>query len=289
MFICSGNTEWAIFFSFLEYVSVIGLTYIYTMSIYKKYKNKEIKEYETLDLIIIIFSIMQIYIILISLLSNPYYGFNLIQGILKFSQNTIISACLLLTLWHFHLSMLELIKYLIIVMIVFDIFSVCFIFLSEINFFTLDYCKNSYLIMMTVLGLIVNLCVLTYSLYKKINEKKEKEYIPLIYDDNFVLSPMMKDCNSNIKRMKNFYLNLIIIISVSYIIDLYYKTVLSILSEDKIFCNYYGNLGDSFNFESFLFCNFSFLVRDLAPNIYIFFSLFTRKKKVSRTSLTEPL
>jgi hypothetical protein len=289
MFICSGNTEWAMFFTFLEYVLIIGLTYFYTMSMYKKYKNKELKEYETLDLIIIIFSIMQIYIILISLISNPYYGFNLIEGILKFSQNTIISACLLLTLWHFHSSMLELIKYLIIVMIIFDLFSICLIFFSEINFFTLDYCRTSYLIIMTVIGLILNLSDLVYSSYKKINEKKEKEYIPLIYDDNFILSPMMRDCNSNIKRMKSFYLNLIIIISVSYLIDLYYKTVLSTLSEDKIKCNYYGNLGDSFDFESFLFCNFSFLVRDLAPNIYIFFSLFTRKKKVSRTSLIEPL
>ena len=106
MYICNGNTGWGIFLNICESSTIIALAYLFTMSLILKNRNKELKNYETLDLMIIILSTIQIYLIILCLILGSSYGLSLIEDLFKFSQNALIAGCLLLTLWHYHTTML---------------------------------------------------------------------------------------------------------------------------------------------------------------------------------------
>jgi hypothetical protein len=286
MYICNGTTGWGIFLNLCEYITTIALGYLFTMSIIVKNRNKELKNYETLDLIIIILSTIQIYIILLCLLLGTNYGLSLLEDLFKFSQNALLAGCLLLTLWHYHSTMLEFIKYLIIAMLIFDFIVLLSILFSNIEFFETKFCKSTLQFIMIILGLVINVSTIIYSMYKKYN--KIKDFIPL-NDEHFILSPIMRNCDSNIKRMKNFYLNLLFILSLSYLVDVYYKSFMVVIDPVSGGCVFLNDKGGEFDFGNFLFCSLSFALRDILPHCYIFIEFFRRQTNVSRSSLIEPL
>jgi hypothetical protein len=286
MYICNGTSGWGIIFDIAEWLTTISIAYLFTMSIILKKRNNELKNYETLDLLLIILSMVQIYFILLCFLFGSNYGLSLLEDLFKFSQNALIAGCLLLTLWHYHATMLEYMKYLIIVMLVFDFMILISILFSSVSFFETSFCKSVIQFLMIIIGLMINFSTSMYSIYKKYN--KTRNFVPL-NEEHFILSPIMKSCDLNIKRMKNFYLNLLIILSFSYLVDIYYKTVMVSMEPITNTCIFLNDKGQDFDFGNFLFCKFSFILRDVLPHIYIFYEFFSRQTKVSRSSLIEPL
>jgi hypothetical protein len=315
MYICGGSTLWATLFTIIEYISIFLIAYLYTSSLIEMYKNGESSCYEKLDLILIGLSILQIYVIGLEIISDSYIGLNYLLGLFKFSENSIVTGCLLfqIMLWQHHSITLDIVKYFLMGMIVFDIVTIGFIILFEPSFFEPSYCQSTVLTVLVISSLLINFVILLYALYKRFQERSEENITLLAEEeDQYNLSKIIQKYTFSIRKMKNYYIIIIVTFTLSYLVDIYWKlektsstidksntdmngniTILNstLTMNNTMHCDYYGNFKETFQFGEFLFCNFSYILKDLVPHIYIYISLFRLKHNMitRSSSLIEPL
>jgi hypothetical protein len=321
MYICGGDTQWANLFTIIEYATIITLAYLYSKGMFQMYKGGESLYYEKLDLILIGLSIIQVYIIGIEIISDSYRGLTYIHGLFKFSQNAIITGCLLfqIMLWQHHAISLYVVKYFIMGVIIFDIVTILIIMLFETSFFESSYCRSAIITVLIISSIIMNVGILIYAFYKRLQENNEERNFSLLAeeDDQYNLGKIIQRYTFSIRKMKNYYLIIIATFTLSYLVDMYWKLILTgssfteevtlmsgngtalnstillsnEITEDNSTCYYYGSLGGNFLFGDFLVCNFSYILKDLVPHTYIYISLFRLKHNMitRSSSLIEPL
>jgi hypothetical protein len=321
MYICYGNTAWSAFFTICEVSSTLILAFLYTTNIIKIYKNGLKENYDNLDLILVFLSIFQIYFMLCKFIFSDYFGFTLFQETFKFSQNLIISACLLfhVMLWQQSSVTLYLIKHYILLMIIWDLCTIIFSFIFESSFMEINFCKSIILIILAIIGLLVDLGILSFAVYKNFEDKADVS-LNLIVEDHYNLNDIIQKYTSSVKRLKKYYLLIVVSFALSYFVDIYFKLIMtswggennilnnktntlynqtiipnemysnstkisSIHNRTDTGCSYYGNLGDNFSIKELIICSVSFFFRDLGPHVYIFLALMIYKPSVvSRSS-----
>jgi hypothetical protein len=231
MYICGGNTIWAYTFTLIEYILIALIAYLYTTSVIQIYKNKETYNYENIDLILIILSLVQVYILVLEIFTDTYIGFKYMIGIFKFSQNSIITGCLLfqIMLWQHYQITLTIVKYFIMSMIIFDVVTIFIIMMFETSFFEINYCRSLVLCTLVVVSIAMDVGVLLYALYKRFMENNENSSLNLLTeeDDQYNLSKIIQKYTYSIRTMKNYYLIITAIFTVSFIIDIYWKFYLT--------------------------------------------------------------
>jgi hypothetical protein len=321
MYICGGETIWANIFICCEYLFIILLAYLYTSNLFHIFRYKETNNYENLDLILIILSLIQIYLMILELITDSYLGLNMLQGIFKFSQNSIITGCLLfqIMLWQHYSITLYIIKYFIISMIVFDLVTILFVILFETSFFEINYCRSVILIALVAISIAMDFGIFAYAFYKRVRENENEDTnnpMTLLNeeDDQYNIGKVIQKYATSIKKMKNYYLIIIATFTISFLTDIYMKVywttseaietattdmgaINNAMNSTLLFttdnnnnynnttCSYYGNLGENFSFDDFIFCNFALILRDLTPHVYIFVSMFRFKQNlITRSS-----
>lgn len=225
MNICYGDTGWGFFFFICEILIIFILGFFYSRNTYIIFKNGEQSQYEFFDWILIFLSSLQIYILFFSLIVGFFFGFVLVSEILKFSQNMIISGILLsqILIWSKFAVTDKLVKIFIFFLISFDFIIFLSGIYSEYSFFEANYCTSDSINFLIVFGLIINLGLIAYTVYKNFEEKKDVKSLNLILEDKNNLDQILQRLTVNIKTMKKYYLIIIIAFTVSFLIDIYFK------------------------------------------------------------------
>lgn len=317
MLICTGNTGLSSFLSLCEFTLITILAILYTKNIFRIYKEDEIEKYEYLDRILMLLSSCQIFLLFIVFLSSEYFGISLIYEVLKFSENAIICGCLLfqIMLWQHYSVTFYLVKHYIIIMVIFDVITILCGVSFEYSFFEVNTCPSLIMIILSLIGLFFGLGIMGYAVYKNFEEKTDVSLHSLVVEDHYNLNNIFQKYANSIKKMKKYYLLIIVSFTLSYFVDIYFKLIMTRDIEDNIDnnagiqsnytytnitniynsnttlpaneenCSYYGNLGDEFYFKEYIICTLSFFFRDLGPHIYIFLALFVYKTNaISRSS-----
>jgi hypothetical protein len=225
MNICYGDTGWGFFFFICEILIIFILGFFYSRNTYVIFKNGEQSQYEFFDWILIFFSSLQIYILFFSLMVGFFFGFVLVSEILKFSQNMIISGILLsqILIWSKFAITDRLVKIFIFFLITFDLIIFFSGLYSEYSFFEANYCTSQSINFLIVFGLIINLGLIAYTVYKNFEERKDVKSLNLILEDKNNLDQILQRLTANIKTMKKYYLIIIIAFTLSFLIDIYFK------------------------------------------------------------------
>jgi hypothetical protein len=324
MNICTGTTGWSLFFSFCEILSIIAIGFFYTKTVYSIYKNDQKEKFEFLDWILIYLSIFQIYFMFFSFLIGFYFGFILILEIFKFSQNFLISGILMyqILIWHKYVVTYDVVKYFIVVLCSIDIISVTIGLAFEFPFFDVSGCKSSTIVTLIMLALTIDILIISFAVYKNLEEKNDSKSLNILVEDQHNLNDLIQRFATNIKKMKKYYLIIVVTFSLSFFVDLYFnlfmrnqtgdpKTEINNLfsnntnsslitnnsnytsfesnsdtypNNSSISCNSNSNFGENFSFKEYLICAISFFFRDLGPHIYIFLAIFIYKPNINSRS-----
>ena len=314
MNICYGDTGWGFFFFICQILITSVLGFFYMKNTYNIFKNGEQSQYEFFDWILILLSTLQIYLLFFSLIIQFFFGFVLLSELLKFTQNMIICGILLsqILIWSKFAVSDKLVKIFIFSLIIFDLFIFFAGLIMEYSFFIVDYCTSQSLNFLVIIGLIVNLALIAYTVYRNFEEKKDVKSLNLIVEDKNNLDHILQRLSTNIKTMKKYYLIILISFTLSFLIDVYFKfsltneinngnTLDSIIPVnnnltnnqnnynttfiiDSSTCEYYGDFNENFFLKEYLICVLSFLFRDIVPHVYIFMALYFYKHFINSRS-----
>lgn len=225
MNICLGTTGWSLLFSICEIIPIITIGFYYTKNIYFIYKNEQQERYEFLDWILIYLSTIQIYLILFSLVIGFYFGFALILEILKFSQNFLISGILLyqILIWHKYVITYEIVKYFIVALCAIDLISLIIGLKFEFSFSDLSGCRSDTILTLVSVALFIDILIISFAVYKNLEEKSDNKSLNILVEDQHNLNDLIQRFATNIKKMKKYYLIIVITFTLSYFIDVYYN------------------------------------------------------------------
>ena len=285
MNICKSDTGWGTIYSAFEYTTVGVILYLYTMAAVKIIRNEHTPEY--LDKLIIFLSTIQVHLLLFSqLFTEINYFFRVLIELIKFNQNSIVCGYLIMQLLVNKLdrSFLIIKIYIGVILLINGIFIILTIF-GENNFF-LDkagVCSSLILLIIPIVGLVEDLCILSYAIYWGYDDNTEKSLQMLVEEESFI-NDRFKSFNSSMKRNK--VLNLVILITFlfSYVFDVYLKSMVlyAKLSSCLLF---EGN----FFLKQFSICYLSLWIKDLLFHIciYVAFIWYKPKTKSRSPSLIE--
>jgi hypothetical protein len=225
MNLCLGTTGWSLFFSICEIIPIIILGFYYTKNIYFIYKNEQEERYEFLDWILIYLSTFQIYLMLFSLILGFYFGFTLILEIFKFSQNFLISGILLyqILIWHKYVVTYDIVKYFIVALCAIDFISLIIGLNFEFSFSDVSGCRSDTVLTLVCAALCIDILIISFAVYKNLEEKSDSKSLNILVEDQHNLNDLIQRFATNIKKMKKYYLIIVIAFTLSYFVDLYFN------------------------------------------------------------------